>query len=104
VIAKDDVRFVFFCKMPGLFQVGLELPFSRFLESEADEVGILLAAKACYDVRYFPLFWRRQSELVPEQMSTHPSHSHRAADIEKHLPKVTELVFKAKLQPDNKTI
>lgn len=29
----------------------VELPFSRELETEADEVGLMLAATACYDVR-----------------------------------------------------
>ena len=70
------------------FKVGLELPFSRYLETEADEVGIMLAAKACYDVRYYPLFWRRQAEMVPEYVSTHPSNENRAAEIDKKLPQV----------------
>jgi predicted Zn-dependent protease len=76
----------------------MELPFSRYLETEADEVGILLAAKACYDVRYFPLFWRRQSELIPEYVSTHPSNSNRAAEIEKNIPKVRLLLVEHFIQ------
>lgn len=59
----------------------MNLPYSRFLESEADEVGLLLAAKACYDVRHVPLFWRRQSnekrkdgiDPIHSLSSTHPS-------------------------------
>ena len=29
-----------------------ELPYSRMLEEEADQVGLEIAAKACYDIRY----------------------------------------------------
>ncbi len=71
--------------------MSLELPFSRFLEEEADKVGLHLAAKACYDVRSMPLFWRRQhleSENIPEIFSTHPAHINRASDIEKMIPEV----------------
>ena len=28
-----------------------ELPYSRLMEKEADEVGLKIAANACYDVR-----------------------------------------------------
>ena len=34
-----------------------ELPFSRDMESEADEVGMWLASTACYDIRQAPFFW-----------------------------------------------
>jgi predicted Zn-dependent protease len=77
----------------------LDLPFSRFIEAEADEVGLHIAAKACYDVRHVPLFWRRQIEQpgAIELFSTHPGHHHRADDIEKMLPmvrKTKKLIFK----------
>ena len=67
------------------------MPFSRFLEEEADKVGLHLAAKACYDVRCIPSFWRKrhaQSENKPEIYSTHPSNIRRADDIEKMIPEV----------------
>ena len=33
------------------------LPFSREMELEADKVGLVLAARACYDVREAPALW-----------------------------------------------
>ena len=44
-----------------------ELPFSRAIEKEADEVGLQLASKACFDVREGPLFWDKMKYLE-EQM------------------------------------
>lgn len=66
-----------------------ELPFARHMETEADEVGLKLASKACFDVREAPVFWAKMqvvSEMSsdfeqPEFLSTHPSHETR----EKHL-------------------
>ena len=36
---------------PQSLTLMVELPFSRELETEADEVGLMLAAAACYDIR-----------------------------------------------------
>ena len=38
-------------------EVIFNLPFSRQMELEADEVGLVLAAKACFDVREAPALW-----------------------------------------------
>merc|ERR1711860_134423 len=64
-----------------------ELPFSRQMETEADEVGLKLAAKSCIDIREAPLFWAKMkliSEMTSDEggeilefASTHPSHEHR---------------------------
>ena len=73
-------------------RVGLELPYSRILEKEADKVGLMLAAKACFDVRYSSIFWRRMSqfneEVVPEILSTHPANETRAVDLDLLIPDV----------------
>jgi metalloendopeptidase OMA1, mitochondrial len=64
------------------------------LEKEADEVGLELAAKACFDVRYIPHFWRRSDDDFPEYFSTHPSNENRSKDLENLLPKVKKkLIF-----------
>ncbi|CAF0946183.1 unnamed protein product [Brachionus calyciflorus] len=78
-----------------LLRFTLELPYSRDLEKEADHVGLMFAAKACFDVRYSPLFWRRMGEnnqeLIPEILSTHPASETRAQDLESLLPAALRL-------------
>lgn len=63
-------------------QVGVLLPFSRKHESEADYIGILLAADAGYDPRESVALWERMAQLSggggqAEFLSTHPSHDTR---------------------------
>lgn len=75
-----------------LLKFTFELPYSRELEKEADHVGLMLAAKACFDIRYSPVFWRRMSqfneEIIPEILSTHPANETRAQDLESLIPAV----------------
>jgi predicted Zn-dependent protease len=70
-------------------QVGL-LGYSRLHESEADQIGLILMAKAGYDPRTAISFWERMSnsgkQKPPELLSTHPSDARRIADIKRHLP------------------
>jgi len=76
-----------------IFEYAFELPFSRFLEKEADYAGIQIAAKACYDVRCFPDFWRRhaQSDDMPEYLSTHPASDKRAIYLERIVPEALKI-------------
>jgi predicted Zn-dependent protease len=72
-------------------QVGVLLPFSRKHESEADYVGILLAADAGYDPRESIALWERMGQksgggAPAEFMSTHPSHETRIAQLKKWMP------------------
>jgi predicted Zn-dependent protease len=66
------------------------LPFSRKHESEADYVGVLLAADAGYDPQEAIHIWERMAAASdgapPEFMSTHPSHDTRIADLKNWLP------------------
>jgi predicted Zn-dependent protease len=73
--------------------VGIELPFSRKEEYEADEMGLIYMAKAGYDPRHAVEFWRRfkvmndqQGGAPPEFLSTHPVDANRIAALEKKLP------------------
>jgi predicted Zn-dependent protease len=70
-------------------QVGL-LSYSRLHESEADQIGLILMAKAGYDPRTAVPFWERMAksgkQKPPELLSTHPSDDRRIADIKRHLP------------------
>lgn len=71
-------------------QVGVILPFSREHESEADYIGVLLAAQAGYDPREAIQVWERMEqaggEQPPEFLSTHPGHGTRIADLESWMP------------------
>jgi predicted Zn-dependent protease len=80
-------------------QVGMLLPFSRKHESEADYIGILLAADAGYDPRESVALWQRMAhgnEGAPaEFMSTHPSHETRIDQLKKWMPEAMA-IYQAK--------
>jgi Zn-dependent protease with chaperone function len=87
----------------GAFQLGgnlLSLKFSRDDESEADVVGLDLAARACFDPRAGISLWRKMtaanSRAPLEFLSTHPAGDQRIKEIEKHLPEVMPLYEKAR--------
>jgi predicted Zn-dependent protease len=81
----------------------LTLKFSRDDESEADIVGMELAARAGFNPRAGISLWQkmlRASEgAPPEFMSTHPSGPTRIKDIEAKLPKVEPLFDRADRPP-----
>jgi len=72
-------------------QLGVELPFSRQQESEADHIGLVLMAKAGYDPAKAVEFWQRMMDYSkgkepPAFLSDHPSDEQRIADIKRELP------------------
>jgi predicted Zn-dependent protease len=77
----------------------LTLKFSREDESEADLVGMELAARAGYDPRAGVTLWEKMAAAAkgapPQFMSTHPSSTTRIKDIQVALPKVLPLYDKA---------
>ena len=78
----------------------LTLEFSRSNESEADLVGMELAARAGFDPRAGITLWQKMASAnknaPPQWLSTHPSGSTRIADIQANLPKVMPLYERAK--------
>ena len=70
--------------------VGVLLPFSRAHESEADHIGLLLAAQAGYDPYEAIHVWERMEQLSkgqsPEFLSTHPGHGTRIKQLEEWMP------------------
>ena len=78
----------------------LTLKFSRSDESEADLVGMELAARAGYDPRAGISLWQKMMAAngsgPPQWMSTHPSGSTRIADMQARLPAVLPLYEKAR--------
>ena len=78
----------------------LTLKFSREDESEADLVGMELAARAGFNPRAGVSLWQKMSAAnkgaPPQWLSTHPSGTTRIKDIEANLPKVEPLYVRAK--------
>jgi predicted Zn-dependent protease len=93
----------------GLGQIGrsvaggagqlLTLKFSRDDETEADIVGMDLAARAGYDPAAGVTLWQKMMAASkgapPQWMSTHPASDTRIRDIQAKLPKVEPLYRKA---------
>lgn len=76
----------------------LTLRFSRADESEADLIGMDVAARAGFDPRAAITLWQKMgkvSQSGAEFLSTHPSGRSRIADLEKHLPEVLPLYARA---------
>ena len=89
-------------KYGGLAQLGLQggsqlltLKFSRDDETEADIVGLDLAARAGFDPRAGISLWKKMAAAAkgapPQWLSTHPAGNNRIAEIERQLPKVMPL-------------
>ena len=77
----------------------LTLKFGREDESEADLVGLELAARAGYDPHAGVTLWQKMATASkgapPAFLSTHPTGPTRIKDIEDNLPKVAPLFAKA---------
>jgi Zn-dependent protease with chaperone function len=75
------------------------LKFSRDDESEADLIGLDIAARAGFDPRAGITLWRKMGaaskNAPPQWLSTHPSGNNRIAEIDRHLDQVLPLYAKA---------
>jgi len=71
-------------------QYGVLLPYSREHESEADYIGLLLAAQAGYNPEESVRVWQRMEQAggqqPPEFLSTHPSHGTRIGQLQQWMP------------------
>ncbi len=94
-------------KYGGVAQLGIQgiadltkLKFSRDDETEADVVGLDLAARAGFDPRAGVSLWQKMSAAnkgaPPQWLSTHPAGNNRIQEIEKHLPEVMPLYHAAR--------
>jgi predicted Zn-dependent protease len=83
----------------GMGEQLLSLTFSRSDETEADLVGMDLAARAGYNPAAGITLWQKMSQASqggpPEFLSTHPKGDTRIKDIEANLPKVEGLFARA---------
>lgn len=75
--------------------LAIQLPNSREAESEADRIGIELAARAGYDPAAAVTLWRKMSTAAqngtPVFLSTHPSHATRITDLQALVPTMRPL-------------
>ena len=76
-------------------EVTFQLPFSRDQESEADQIGLELMARAGYDPNAALTLWNKMSAAEssgqPKFLSTHPAPKDRIKEIQKNLPRVMPL-------------
>jgi predicted Zn-dependent protease len=86
--------------MTGIGAQLMTLKFSRSDESEADLVGMEIAARAGYDPRAAITLWKKMSQASksspPQWISTHPAGTARIAELQKNLPRVMPLYERAK--------
>jgi predicted Zn-dependent protease len=71
-------------------QLGIVLPYSRLHESEADELGLFIAAQAGYDPDAAIGLWQRMAQASDagsmEFLSTHPDPQRRIEHLRSLLP------------------
>jgi metalloendopeptidase OMA1, mitochondrial len=77
-------------------EYGAILPYSRKHELEADQIGIMLMAKAGYDPSEAPIFWERFATIKGGQapmefLSTHPSDGRRSIALRGLLPEALQV-------------
>ena len=75
--------------------VTLFKPKSRGMETEADRIGVELAARAGYNPQAAISLWQKMEKLAgsqpPQFLSTHPSNESRIADLQAYSAKVMPL-------------
>ena len=84
-----------------LLNVVFTLPHSRAQETEADRIGVELAARAGYDPHAAISLWEKMQKLgggnqPPQFLSTHPSNEARIADLRQYAERVMPLYQQAK--------
>jgi len=82
-------------------QVTFLLPYSRLQETEADRMGVELAARAGYDPRAANSLWQKMAQMsggggTPKLLSTHPSNDDRIKDLQGFSERVLPLYEQAR--------
>ena len=72
---------------------GIDNPFGRKQEKEADYLGLIFSSLAGYDIRESVKVWERMKEAYkgqepPEWMSTHPSSDKRIVSLTNWIPEI----------------
>lgn len=72
-----------------------QLPYARGHETQADEIGLMLAAAACFNPEEAVVLWERMEQAKngqapPEFASTHPSSATRIENLQRLMPKAMQ--------------
>lgn len=82
----------------------IQLPNSREAESEADRIGIEIAARAGYDPHAAVTLWEKMGKLggkaPPQFLSTHPSPENRREALQKLGPQMEPYYQQARAHPE----
>lgn len=82
-----------------MMDLGMMLPFSRKCESEADQIGLMLIAQACFDPRESVNMWARMAstERGPSLafLNTHPASTDRMRKLAQWMPEALETYNKS---------
>ena len=85
-----------------LVSIVLRLPRSRKLESEADHIGLLMMAQACYDPDAAVELWEHLAAEIEDAprsfLSTHPASEDRNTAIQKWLPQARQKWLESKCE------
>ncbi|HEY9031762.1 MAG TPA: M48 family metallopeptidase [Kangiella sp.] len=80
-------------------QVGVILPFNRKHESESDEIGLELMARAGFDPRQSVELWKNMQKAggssTPEFLSTHPGTDSRIRDLNARMDRAMKIYQQA---------
>lgn len=84
-------------------ELGINLPYSRKQEYEADHIGIVIMAKAGYDPKTAIVFWNDFSKdqnygPLKEFFATHPIGEKRLGELKKLLPEAEKIYSSAPLK------
>ncbi len=79
----------------AVYGYGAQLPYARKHETQADEVGLMLAAAACFNPQESIPLWQRMGQMgggqsPPEFASTHPNPETRIQNLQALMPKAME--------------
>jgi len=90
ILSEDSQRAMSTAALAAALAV--QMPNSRAAESEADEIGIELAAKAGYNPNAAISLWEKMAAVSgggpPQFLSTHPSHANRQERLAELAPQM----------------
>ena len=88
--------------------LAIQMPNSRTAESEADEIGIELAAKAGYNPNAAISLWQKMASAAgggpPQFLSTHPSPANRQQRLAELAPQMMAYYEQARRNPPTRSV